>query len=148
MFFKISQILQENACVRWSLFLIKMQAWRLATLFKRDSDRGVFLWNLRYLSDKLFFGTPPMAASDYTINSFIHRVPVPRWGLLDSPGKISNLKKFSGVRPSIKFLTRDITKPAGENVKILRGEPHKHTVLNQKITHISHIYLSHLTSIS
>ena len=30
-----------------SLFLIKLQAWRPATLLKCDSNTGVFLWNLR-----------------------------------------------------------------------------------------------------
>ena len=31
----------------WSLFLIKLQGWRSATLSKRDSNTGVFLWNLQ-----------------------------------------------------------------------------------------------------
>ena len=31
----------------WSLFLIKLQALRSATLLKRDSNRGIFLRNLR-----------------------------------------------------------------------------------------------------
>ena len=31
----------------WSLFLTKLQAFRPATLLKRDSNTGVFLWNLR-----------------------------------------------------------------------------------------------------
>ena len=34
-------------CLRLSLFLIKLQALRLATLLKRDSNTGVFLWNLQ-----------------------------------------------------------------------------------------------------
>ena len=50
-----------------------------------------------------------------------HPVSVPGWGLLDSPGKISNFKTISGVRPSSKFLTGEITKPAGDNMKILQG---------------------------
>ena len=29
--------------LRWSLFLIKLQAFRLATLLKKDSNTGVFL---------------------------------------------------------------------------------------------------------
>ena len=33
----------------WSLFLIKLQASRLATLLKRDSDTGIFLWILQTL---------------------------------------------------------------------------------------------------
>ena len=31
----------------WSLFLIKLQAWRLATILKRESDTGLFMWILR-----------------------------------------------------------------------------------------------------
>ena len=60
-----------------------------------------------------------------------HPVSVSRWGLLDSLGKISNFKTISGVRPSSKFLTGEITKPAGDNMKILQGEPQKQTVLNK-----------------
>ena len=52
-------------------------------------------------------------------------------------GKISNFKTFSGVRRSSKFLTREITKPTGDNMKILLGKPYKHTVLNQN----THIYI-------
>ena len=33
--------------LRWSLFLIMLQAFRPATLLKKDSDRGVFLWILQ-----------------------------------------------------------------------------------------------------
>ena len=32
----------------WSLFLIKLQACKPATLLKRDSSTGVFLWILQY----------------------------------------------------------------------------------------------------
>ena len=31
----------------WSLFLIKLQAWRPAILLKRDSNTGLFLWITR-----------------------------------------------------------------------------------------------------
>ena len=41
-FLKISQCLQKNICVRDSFFT-KMQAFKLATLLKRDSYTGVFL---------------------------------------------------------------------------------------------------------
>ena len=40
-----------------------MQAWGPATLLKRDSNTGVFLWNLRSFSEHLFYKTPPVAAS-------------------------------------------------------------------------------------
>ena len=35
--------------MRWSLFLIKLQVSRLATLLKRDPNTGVFLWILQNL---------------------------------------------------------------------------------------------------
>ena len=38
----------------WSLFLKKLQAFRPATLLKRDSYAGVFLWNLRNSEEHLF----------------------------------------------------------------------------------------------
>ena len=41
---KISQIsLKKKMC--WSLFLRKLQAFRPANLFKKDSNTGIFLWN-------------------------------------------------------------------------------------------------------
>ena len=46
MFIKISQYLQENTCAGVS-FLIKMQAFKSATLLKQDSNAGVFLTILR-----------------------------------------------------------------------------------------------------
>ena len=38
----------------WSFFLIKLQAWRYATLLKRYSKKGVFLWNLRHFEKQFF----------------------------------------------------------------------------------------------
>ena len=38
----------------WSLFFTKFQAFRHATLLKRDSYTGVFLWNLRNSKEHLF----------------------------------------------------------------------------------------------
>ena len=38
----------------WSLFFTKLQAFRPATLLKRDSYTGVFLWNLRNSEEHLF----------------------------------------------------------------------------------------------
>ena len=51
MFFKIDDlkhfaIISENHLC-WSPFLIKLQAFRPATLLKRDSNTGVFLWILQ-----------------------------------------------------------------------------------------------------
>ena len=46
-----------------SLFLIKLQASRPATLLKRDPDTGVFLWILRNFWEHLFHKTPPVTAS-------------------------------------------------------------------------------------
>ena len=39
----------------WSLFFTKLQAFRPATLSKRDSYKGVFLSNLRNFSEYLFW---------------------------------------------------------------------------------------------
>ena len=46
LFLKILQMSQEYTCVGVSFFA-KMKAFRPATLLKRDSYTGVFLWNLR-----------------------------------------------------------------------------------------------------
>ena len=40
-----------------SPFLIKLQAFRTATLFKSDSNTGFFLWNLRNFLEQLFWRT-------------------------------------------------------------------------------------------
>ena len=42
----------------WSLFLIKLRPWRPATLLKRDSNTGVFLWILRPFQKHFFYRTP------------------------------------------------------------------------------------------
>ena len=47
----------------WSLFLIKLQAWKHGTLLKRDSNTDVFLWNLRNFLKNLFYKTPRVVAS-------------------------------------------------------------------------------------
>ena len=36
----------------WSLFLIQLQTFRSATLLKRDSNTGVFLWILKFFKDR------------------------------------------------------------------------------------------------
>ena len=41
----------------WSLFLIKLQDWRLVLLLKRDSNTGVFLWIMQDFEKLLFYGT-------------------------------------------------------------------------------------------
>ena len=46
-----------------------------------------------------------------------HPVSVPRWGLLNSPRKISNFQKFFEVRPRSKFPTGEKTKPTEEKTK-------------------------------
>ena len=58
-FFKIGIVkIFENFVVKhlcWSLFLIKLEVWRSAVLLKRDSNTGVFLWNMRNFEEHLFF---------------------------------------------------------------------------------------------
>ena len=53
---KVLQCSQKNTCVRVS-FLIIMQAFSPATLLKRDSKTGAFLWILRNFSEHLFWRT-------------------------------------------------------------------------------------------
>ena len=45
----------------WNLFL---EIFRLATLLKRDSNIGFFLWILWNFWEQLYYRTPPVAASD------------------------------------------------------------------------------------
>ena len=56
-----------QAWLCWSLFLIKLQPFRSATLLKKDSNIGVFLWMLLIFQVKLFYKTPPMAPSRHQI---------------------------------------------------------------------------------
>ena len=51
-FKKIANFTGKHLC--WSLFFTKLQAFRPATLLKRDSYTGVFLWNLRNCEEHLF----------------------------------------------------------------------------------------------
>ena len=50
MFFKIGTlkyfVIFTGKQLCWSLFLINLQTWRPATLLKKDSNRGFFLWHL------------------------------------------------------------------------------------------------------
>ena len=58
----------------WSLFLIKLQAFKLATLLKRDSNTGAFLCILQiyiYFEKHL-----QMAVSDYSFTSVIYLFPL------------------------------------------------------------------------
>ena len=68
MFFKIGVLKNFTICTGkhlfWSLILIKLQTWRPAALLKRDSNTGAFLRYLRNFWDYLFYGTPPVSASD------------------------------------------------------------------------------------
>ena len=45
----------------WSLLLIKLQAFRAATLLKRDSNTDVL--HSTFLQSRFFYRTPPVAAS-------------------------------------------------------------------------------------
>ena len=65
MFFKIG-ILKNFAIfpgkhLCWSLFLIKLQAWRPAPSLKRDSNRIAFLWILQNFQGHFFYRTPTVA---------------------------------------------------------------------------------------
>ena len=77
-FFKIDIVkIFENLVVKhlcWSLFLIKLEAWMSAVLLKRDSNTGVFLWNMRNFEEHLFYRTLPVAASDGLPNRRIFEI--------------------------------------------------------------------------
>ena len=69
MFFKIGSLKNlaiftgKQLC--WGLFLIKLQAFRLATFLKRDSNIGVFPVGLaEFLRTTFSYRTPPVAASE------------------------------------------------------------------------------------
>ena len=47
----------------WSLFLIKLQAFRPVTLFKKDSNISVLLWIWEILKKTFFYWTPLVATS-------------------------------------------------------------------------------------
>ena len=51
----------------WSLFLIKLQAFRPANLSKRDFNPDAFLWNLQSFSEHLFGRTLRLAQGRKTI---------------------------------------------------------------------------------
>ena len=66
MFFKID-VLKNFAILTgkhlcWSLFLIKLQAFRSATLLNRDSSIGIILGILRNFQKQLFYRTPLVPA--------------------------------------------------------------------------------------
>ena len=49
---KFANFTGKHLC--WSIFFTNMQTFRPATLLKRDSYTGVFLWNLRNCEEHLF----------------------------------------------------------------------------------------------
>ena len=52
----------------------------------------------------------------------LYHVSIPRWGLLESPGKMSNFENFSGVKSKSKFSTGETTKSSRDDMKMQRGE--------------------------
>ena len=46
-FYKKAVLKSFSKCLRLSLFLIKLRVFRSATLLKRDTNKGAFLWILR-----------------------------------------------------------------------------------------------------
>ena len=59
--------LHSKALKSESLFnkVADLKAWRPATLLKRDSNTGVFLWSLRHFYNTFFYKTLPVAASAF-----------------------------------------------------------------------------------
>ena len=54
----------------WSFFLIKLQAWRAATLLKGDSDTSNFCEHCENFKNSFFYRTPPLAASEISKQTF------------------------------------------------------------------------------
>ena len=83
-----------------SLFLIMLQAWRYATLLKRDSYTGLLLWIQRNLQERsLFYRTPVVAVSEIAIlkGYFFCRISQPiscQWSLLIPPENIRKREVF------------------------------------------------------
>ena len=48
--------------LRWSLFVIKLQACKPVNLLERDSSTSVFLWILLMFKNSFFYRTPSVAA--------------------------------------------------------------------------------------
>ena len=89
MFFKIGALTNFTIFTRkhlcWSLFLIKWQTWPSASLLKRDSNTGVFLWILRNFLEHLFLQDITFCTLDATVPENIGR----------RNGKKHNHNKFS-----------------------------------------------------
>ena len=49
----------------WSHFLINLQVWGHATLLKRESNAGVFLWTFGYFKEALFWGTSVASVDNF-----------------------------------------------------------------------------------
>ena len=64
---KLDNFTGEHLC--WSIFLIKLQAWGAKGLkdLKRDSNKGVFLWNLLIFKSTYFEEHLRTAASEYLV---------------------------------------------------------------------------------
>ena len=71
-----------------SINVTKSEAWRPATLIKRVSNTGAFLWNLRNFWEHLFYRAPPVAVSvhlDYIIllkTDFNPLIPGVHWKVI------------------------------------------------------------------
>ena len=77
MFFKIGVLkhfaISTGKYLCWRLFLIRLQAWRPATLFKRDSTIGVFLWILQsFVKIAAYEFSPQKCSQSYWKYKFIY----------------------------------------------------------------------------
>ena len=66
----------------WNLFLIKLHAWRPATLLKRDSNTDFFLLRLRNFLEQIFLQNISgecfwkVHTENFSLKPFFHRLPV------------------------------------------------------------------------
>ena len=92
----------------WCLFLITMQAFRPATLVKRDSSTSVFLWILLNFWEKLFlensFSSSGNSRQDNSDPNNSHPVNFPPRNIL------INIKKKKRIISGIQFYRKKINK--------------------------------------
>ena len=89
----------------WSLILIKLQGFSSATLSKRDSNTGVFLWLLRNFKEHLFEEHLRTAASVYSNDLFKYKNCVIKNML---PERFWVYKEKSNLQKSISFVKKHL----------------------------------------
>ena len=77
-FKKFTTFTGKHLC--WSLFLIKLRVWRPATLFKRESNTGVFLWILQNFQE--YFSRMLTSSFSFLFSPICLKKLEKRWGFV------------------------------------------------------------------